>query len=238
MAILSFFSKPGPLRLNRFPQGSFAVTREGALLASTLSSDLSRSTLDLIGRTVLNAFARAREINLPLAQLTTSLGGLQIVARELRGGALIFLQPESLALLASPQLAMKHSTLKEFILYLETYIECWKQFNHYVDLARTGKYTPEDEAQFLEIKSLITQGLEVILAAIDQGAPRKEDVMMLINAAPSLRFLAQHDHSIANVEGQWHKLFLVMQSLLGQLKVVQQKQAGQWGWSSLFGRKK
>ena len=133
---------------------------------------------------------------------------------------------------------MSHSNLKEFVLYLETYVECWKQFNHYLDLARTGKYTPEDEAQFLEVKSLITQGLEAILAAIDQGGPRKDEVMALINGAPSIRFLAEHENNIFAVESQWHKLFMIMQSLLGRLKVLQQKQDGEWRWSSLFGRTK
>jgi hypothetical protein len=44
--------------------------------------------------------------------------------------------------------------------------------------------------------------------------------------------------SIPSVEGQWHRIYLALQSLLGQLKVQQNKAEEQkgGGWS-LFGRK-
>lgn len=227
-------------RAVRRVQGSFAVNRDGALVASTLGSEWSHPALDQIGRTVLDAFARAREVNQPLDEVTAAQSGFKIVARELRGGALVFLRPESPAPSHPsqfPPFTMSHPVLKDFALYLETYIECWKQFNYYLGLARSGKFTPEDEAQFLELKSLITQGLEVILAVVERGAPNKDEVMALITATPSLRFLAEHEQSLFNIEGQWHKLFLVMESLMGRLKVAQQKREGRWRWHSLFGRR-
>lgn len=238
MGILRLFSRPVvtyPI-LDRLPAGSLAVNRAGTIIASTLPTALARGTVEQIGRAVLRAFAASRKINTPLSELTVQLNGMKIAARELRGGALIFLHPENVSEHRLTLPAMSNSTLDDFILYLETYIECWKQFNHYVNLARTKKFTAEDETQFLDVKSLVAQGLEVILAAVEQGGPRKDEVMTLINGAPSIRYLAEHENSIATVESQWHKIFLAMQSLLGRLKVQQQKQEGEWTWGSLFGK--
>ena len=64
---------------------------------------------------------------------------------------------------------MNKHNVEQLILRMENYLECWKQFNLYVNLARDKKFTPEDEAQFLDLKSLITQGSESISAAEVKG---------------------------------------------------------------------
>ncbi len=79
---------------------------------------------------------------------------------------------------------MNYKNLEDFILHLETHIECWKQFNSFVTLARDKKFTAEDEAQFLDLKSLITQGTEIIQASEVKGGLRKEDVLQLFAGAP------------------------------------------------------
>ena len=133
---------------------------------------------------------------------------------------------------------MHYKNLEEFILHLENYIECWKQFNHYVNLARDKKFSRDDENQFLEVKSVIAQGLEAIVASRGQaGARRKRRSMPLFTNAPSLRFLSDMPDAVHNVEAQWHKIYLGLQSLLGQLKVQQNKQRKEHGWS-LFGKNK
>ena len=238
MGFLKLFSKPGPnhTKLTRPPAGSLAIDRAGLVVASTLPSEISRTVVEQTGKAALNAFAASRKINAPLSDLVVQFNGFKIIARELRGGALIFLQPETPNRDNATLPAMSTNTLDDFILYLETYIECWKQFNHYVNLARIKKYTPEDEIQFLEVKSLVAQGLETVIAAVEQGAPRKDEVMVLINGAPSIRYLVEHENSITTVESQWHKTFLILQSLLGRLKVQRQKQEGEWSWGSLFGK--
>ena len=133
---------------------------------------------------------------------------------------------------------MSYKNLEDFILHLEAHIECWKQFNHYVNLARDKKFGPDDESQFLELKSLITQGTEAIGASEAKGGPRKEEVLALFAASPSLRYLSDMSGTIPSVEGQWHRIYLTLQSLLGQLKVQQNKVVEEkgGGWS-LFGRK-
>jgi hypothetical protein len=239
MGLLKPFSRQQKaLRLERLPSGCFTVHREGGLVASTLPSSFSEEKIMEIGREVLQVFNSAQEANLALTDLHLDFSGLTITARELRGGALIFLQPATLQLphTHTPP-AMHYKNIEEFILHLENYIECWKQFNHYVNLARDKKFSREDEVQFLELKSVIAQGLEAIIASTEKGGPKKEEVHHLFAQAPSLRYLADGPDGIPAVEGAWHKIYLGLQSLLGQLKVQQNKSEKGTGWS-LFGRSK
>ena len=238
MGILKPFSRAlKPLRPERLPSGCYTIHRGGALVASTLPSPFPREAMFEIGRVVVEAFHSAQNANLPLTDLHLKFSGLTITAREMRGGALIFLAPATLQLPQSQTLpSMHYKNLDEFILHLENYIECWKQFNHYVNLARDKKFAREDETQFLEIKSVIAQGLEAIIASTEKGGPKKEEVHSLFANAPSLRYLADSPEAVPTVEGQWHKVYLGLQSLLGQLKVQQNKTEKGTGWS-LFGRK-
>ena len=238
MALLKPFSRSlRPLDPERLPSGCFSVHRGGAIVGSTLPSTFSHALTVEIGRVVLGILSRAHANNLPLNDLHIHFSGLRITVKELRGGALIFLDPVTLNLARhfTPP-AMHHKNIEEFILHLENYIECWKQFNTYVNLARDKKFSREDENQFLEIKSIIAQGLEAILASADKTGPKKEEVNTLFANAPSLRFLSDMPDAIPTVEAQWHKIYLGLQSLLGQLKVQQNKAEKGTGWS-LFGKR-
>jgi len=239
MGLLKPFSRAQKsLRPDRLPSGCFTIHRAGELVASTLPSSFPNAAILEIGRTVLEIFRSALDANLTLTDLHLNFSGLAITARELRGGALIFLQPATMQLphTHTPP-AMHYKNIEEFILHLENYIECWKQFNHYVNLARDKKFSREDEVQFLEIKSVITQGLEAIIASTEKGGPKKEEVHHLFAQAPSLRYLADGPDAIPAVEGSWHKIYLGLQSLLGQLKVQQNRTEKGSGWS-LFVRAK
>jgi hypothetical protein len=119
---------------------------------------------------------------------------------------------------------MSKSNVEQLILRMESYLECWKQFNTFMIMARGKKFGQEDENQFLEIKSVITQELELILSSIDCGPITREDVHALISSGPSIRFLSEmNENAIRAVETHWHKLFIGLQSILGQLKVKQQQ---------------
>jgi hypothetical protein len=132
---------------------------------------------------------------------------------------------------------MSKTNIEQIILRMENYLECWKQYNTFMSLARSKKFTPEDENQFLELKSVLTQDLEVILNSMDCGAVTRDDVHSLIASGPSLRFLGEMNESAArNVENQWHKLFISLQSILGQLKVQQQQTESKSFMKSLFGK--
>ena len=124
--------------------------------------------------------------------------------------------------------------LDELIHQMENYLECWKQFNQYLVQARTKKFEPEDETQFLEIKSVLTQELELILASVQTENPSKDDILALISGTPSIRSVSDlNDNAIRNLENQWHKIYIGFQSLLGQLK-VQQRQTEKKGLFSFF----
>ena len=219
--------------------GSLAVNRAGHLVASTLPSVIPPEVVNQTGRTLLGVFAGSRKIGAPLHHMTIRYNGVSIVATELRGGALIFLNPrlhpQGETRIALP--AMNHPTLDDFILYLETYIECWKQFNHYLNLARQKNFTPKDEARFMELKCLIVQGLEVLKDAVEKDRLGPFEITSMVEAAQSLRHLADHERTLSIVESQWHKGFLNLQSLLGRFKVRHQKQEGGWSWGALFGAK-
>jgi hypothetical protein len=133
---------------------------------------------------------------------------------------------------------MSKTNVEQLILRMESYLECWKQFNTFMTMARSKKFTPEDENQFLEIKSVITQELELILCSIDCGPISREDVHALIASGPSIRFLSEmSDNALRSVENQWHKLFIGLQSILGQLKVRQQQFESKSLMKTWFGRK-
>lgn len=132
---------------------------------------------------------------------------------------------------------MSASNLDEMISHLETYLECWKQFNSYVAMARSKKFEPEDEAQFLEVKSIITQELEMILSSVQATSPTKEEVVALVSVASSLRYISEMNDSTArSLENSWHKIYIAWQSLLGQLKVAQRQRVKKSFWGSLFGK--
>jgi len=133
---------------------------------------------------------------------------------------------------------MGASKIDKLILQLENYLECWKQFNRYIGLARSKQFSPEDENQFLEVKSIITQELEIILASIAAGCPSKEEIHQLMSNAPSIRFLSElNEASLRGLENQWHKIFIAWQSILGQLKVQQRELQSKSIVGRLFGRK-
>ena len=134
---------------------------------------------------------------------------------------------------------MDKKQLEQIIAQMENYLECWKQFNKFVALARLKKFGEEDEMQFLEVKSVIAQELEMILATIACEQPSKEEVHQLLGGAPSLKYLSEVNDSVARgLENNWHKIFIGFQSLLGQLKVQHKQVEAQSGWASFFRKKK
>ncbi|MEI8288351.1 MAG: hypothetical protein WCH99_02670 [Verrucomicrobiota bacterium] len=83
------------------PIGTVTVDCKGDIVTSTVSSAYPNSLLQVIGRDVLELFREARAAEMPLAEVSLHFGSLCITARELRGGAIIFLFPQT-ALLPTP----------------------------------------------------------------------------------------------------------------------------------------
>jgi hypothetical protein len=81
--------------LLKLPSGSFTVDREGSVLVGTLPSSFPEELVEDISEQVLAAFREAADAHLPLSELVINYPSLKITARELRGGAIIFLAPKS-----------------------------------------------------------------------------------------------------------------------------------------------
>lgn len=134
---------------------------------------------------------------------------------------------------------MRNNKLDQLIMQLENYLECWKQFNYFLNLARGKKFSPEDENQFLEVKSVIIQELELIMAAVDCQSPSKEEVHNLISSSPSIRYLSEsNEGALRGVENHWHKIYVGFQSILGKLKVQQRELEGKSRLGAMFTKKK
>lgn len=128
--------------------------------------------------------------------------------------------------------------LEQLIAQMENYLECWKQFNQFVNLARDKKFSAEDENQFLETKSVLVQELEIILASVEVSSPSREEVHTLIGNTPSLRYLSEmNEGALRNVENQWHKIYIGWHSILGQLKVRQREEDSKGALASFLGKK-
>jgi hypothetical protein len=126
---------------------------------------------------------------------------------------------------------MTPKEINQLVTQIETHIECWKQFNHFISLARAKKFTPADDHHFLEIKSIIVQELEVIFAAVEVQSPTREEIHSLIGSAPSLRFLSDMgEGGLRNLETQWHKIYIGWHAILGQLKVKQRAGENKTFW--------
>jgi hypothetical protein len=132
---------------------------------------------------------------------------------------------------------MSAKRLNDIITRMENYLECWKQFNHYLGLARFKKFSLDDENQFMEVKSVITQELELILSVTDGQQVTREDVHSLMTSVPSMRFLSDSNESVLrNIENQWHRLYINWQSVLGQMKVKQKQFENKGFFASLVGK--
>ena len=96
MGILSRFFKPTKSELVHLPSGSFTLDREGRVMTSTLPQSFPAERLKEIGAHVLASFSAAKKAQMPLAEIIIHYSALKLLARELRGGAIVFLMPQSL----------------------------------------------------------------------------------------------------------------------------------------------
>ena len=126
---------------------------------------------------------------------------------------------------------MNTKDINQLVTQIETHIECWKQFNHFISLARAKKFSPTDDNHFLEIKSIIVQELELIFASIEVQSPTREEIHALIGNAPSLRYLSEMgEGALRGLETQWHKIYIGWHAILGQLKVQQRSDEQKTFW--------
>jgi hypothetical protein len=80
----------GPRRL---PTGSFTVDALGQVVSSTVPQTVPPELVLEIGRCVVAVFQGARKANVAFSEMVAQYATLKITAREMRGGAIIFLSP-------------------------------------------------------------------------------------------------------------------------------------------------
>jgi len=107
MGFLSRLFKPANSGLVHLPAGSFTLNRDGSVMTSTLPQSFPSEHLKAIGEQVLASFRSASKAQIPLSEIVIHYSALKLLARELRGGAIIFLMPHSLKEPAKPRLKKK-----------------------------------------------------------------------------------------------------------------------------------
>ena len=236
MGILKLFAKPAPV-VRKLPVGSFTVDRDGNMMTTTVGSEYPQWLLDDTAREVLSLFRDARAARMPLTGLDLNFAGLHITAREMQGGALVFLSPQNtfVALIASQEgTSTGIKRPGQLIARIESHIGYWKQFNYFVNLARAKMFGLEDESNFLELKKIIELDAETIFAVIEVPSPTSEETIALLARAPSLCRLSETDGGdFPGLENAWHKLYTGWHTVLGRIKIQRRD-----GAKSLFGGKK
>jgi len=77
------------------PAGTVTVDRQGRIITSTVSSAFSVPLVQAVASDVLELLREARVGQMPLSEVSLHFGSLRITARELRGGAIIFMFPQT-----------------------------------------------------------------------------------------------------------------------------------------------
>jgi hypothetical protein len=102
MGFLSKFSKETKVEPKRLPAGTFTVDADCRIVSSTVPRTVPEAQVRDIGVQVLAIFKGAREANLQFSELIVQYAAFKITAREMRGGAMIFLSPKASQMASMP----------------------------------------------------------------------------------------------------------------------------------------
>jgi hypothetical protein len=94
MGLLKFFYRSGAA-VQKLPSGSFTVDRDGNIVTTTVASSYPRELLEDVAKEILRLFRDSRAAQISVNELTLHFASFQITARELRGGAIVFLSPKT-----------------------------------------------------------------------------------------------------------------------------------------------
>jgi hypothetical protein len=115
---------------------------------------------------------------------------------------------------------MRDRRLEKNIVRLEAFIEKWKQLSQFLDRGFQGdNFTAEEEAAFLELKSVIAQEHELLMTTLGTEADRTDKGLRLLNTIPSLQSLREvAEGADKRLTNEWHNFYLWLQALLGRLR--------------------
>jgi hypothetical protein len=91
------FKSSSTSHLLRLPAGCFTVDRSGKIVASTLPQSFPAPLVQEIANHMLATFRDAAAAQLPLHEIIVRYASLKLTAREMHGGAIVFLAPQTLA---------------------------------------------------------------------------------------------------------------------------------------------
>jgi hypothetical protein len=92
MGFLGLFEQTAKTPL-KIPTGCFSLDAEGRIISSTLPTGFPAEVIEEIGTAILTTFQEADQRGLGLLEISVHFASLRITARDLHGGALIFLNP-------------------------------------------------------------------------------------------------------------------------------------------------
>jgi hypothetical protein len=97
MGLLNDIFGPSARRagVTQLPSGSITVDRAGRIVSSTVSSAYPVNILQAVGKEVMALLHEAHTAQMSLAEISIHFAVLRVTARELRGGAIIFLFPQT-----------------------------------------------------------------------------------------------------------------------------------------------
>src|SRR5438876_6208696 len=84
-----------------------------------------------------------------------------------------------------------HAASDDIVVWVENHLESWRQIPHYIGVARGKTFDNADEDQFLELKGVIVQELEMILASGEFFFFKQKTAYEMMNNIPSLRYVSQ-----------------------------------------------
>jgi hypothetical protein len=92
MGFLGLFENAAKTPL-KIPTGCFSLDPDGNVVSNTLPGSFPPEIMEVIGKTVLVTLQEANETALGLSEISVHYASLRITARDLHGGALVFLNP-------------------------------------------------------------------------------------------------------------------------------------------------
>ena len=81
--------------LRRLPTGTFTVDSQGQVVSSTVPQWVPPAVVREIGESVVAVFQGAHKANVSFSEMVAQYSTFKITAREMRGGAIIFLSPKA-----------------------------------------------------------------------------------------------------------------------------------------------
>ncbi len=115
---------------------------------------------------------------------------------------------------------MRDRNLEKNIRRVEMFVERWKELSQFLERGFQGHdFKPEEEAAFLQLKSVIAQEHQMLMTTLGSAADRDDKALRLLNTVTSLQGFKELPEGMAKkVATEWHNTYMSLQALLGRLK--------------------